>query len=155
MHGSTGGGWKRNATASPRQSSTQPTSRVVAMLLTALASRTGPTSADWHGGVLIVSVRPPSVTDAKRNFVTASAAIARTSPLTVRRPPRGARRGSSAGAGQVTVFGASGGAVAEVEVEQLLLDEQGEVALGGRSAGAEALGHLGRADGGGGAGDDL
>ena len=26
MHGSTGGGWKRNATASPRQSPTQPTS---------------------------------------------------------------------------------------------------------------------------------
>jgi hypothetical protein len=28
MHGSTGGGWKRNATASPRQSPTQPTSPV-------------------------------------------------------------------------------------------------------------------------------
>jgi hypothetical protein len=27
MPGSTGGGWKRNATASPRQPSTQPTSR--------------------------------------------------------------------------------------------------------------------------------
>jgi hypothetical protein len=41
MHGSTGGGWKRNASASPRQSPTQPSSGLPVSLKNCLAKLPG------------------------------------------------------------------------------------------------------------------